>query len=230
MSKARASRRRAGGTLSRSSQVARLALRALRSPARELGLGRGVEQRHAGADQVQPQVGATSSPSAQSMPGAGGTSDPRDAEIARQRRGVQRTGAAEGHEGVAARVVALAARRRCGWRRAMLVCTTETMPRAVSMAEAPSWRASPAIACSARSRSERPCAPPRSCVALSRPSTTLASVTVGARAAAPVAGGARIARPRSAAPPCSAPPESTQAMLPPPAPTVSISRLGMRTG
>ena len=54
--------------------------------------------------------GSTSSPRAHRMPGAGGHQHPPDAEIAGQGRRVERPGAAEGDQRVAARIVALAHR------------------------------------------------------------------------------------------------------------------------
>ena len=108
----------------------------------------------------------------------------------------------------------------------MLACTTETMPRAAS-------RPRPQRGGQAGDRLGRQSGGRHAAVEeVRRAQPPQHDVGVGDRgrdAAAAIAGRPGWA-PALCGPTFSAPPESTQAMHPPPAPTVSISSVGMRTG
>ena len=124
---------------------------------------------------------------AQRMPGLRGTSTRRMSSSLRQPRGMQRAGAAEGHQRVVARIMA-ALDRDDADRRAMLAVTTEMMPCAVSIeVEAEPLGQPRPIASCARSPRRSACGRPADGSGSATCSTTLASVTVGSVVAAAVA-------------------------------------------
>ena len=106
-----------------------------------------------------------------------------------QRAGMQRAAAAERHGGEAARDHARARSRRAGSRRPSCALATRTIASAACHGVEPErlCRHGSAIAAFAASTSSRASLPPIGRSALMRPSTTLASVSVGRVIALPVA-------------------------------------------
>ena len=150
--------------------------------------------------------------------GAGGISTVLESEPRGDRAGVQRARAAERDERELARVEPALDPDEADRVRHLLVGDLQRRARGLD-ARRGRGRSPRLSKARAPPRGRGPCAPPRKYSRLSRPSTRLASVSVGSVAAAPV-GDRPGSAPALCGPTRSSPPRSTQAIDPPPAPIV----------
>jgi hypothetical protein len=151
-----------------------------------------------------------------------------EAELAGQRGGVQRAGAAEGEQREVARIVAARDRHHADGAGHLHVAEPQHRARRRVAVEADVAR--PILSAKIRAHAlDRTGGDGEQLAGLSRPSTRLASVMVGSGAAAAVADRARPA-PALCGPTWIRPDASTRAIEPPPAPTVCTSTIGTWIG
>ena len=161
---------------------------------------------------------ATTQPSALVRPGPRRDQDLRNRQLARQRRRMQRPGAAEGEEREVARVVAARQARPCGWRRPCGRWRRARSPRRPAVGVEPERRAD-LLGEAVTNRSHRDGVLDSEEPLRIEPAEHQIGIGDGRpRAAAAVADRPRRRRRRSPARPCSMPDASTEAIEPPPAP------------